>query len=58
MLNGMGFAIGQEGPYTLKMWLEYGGSTIFESMPIIVNVSHKRLTEMPPNLTSFPSAML
>ena len=54
MINAMGFPVGQEGPYTLKMWLEHGSSIIFESVPIIVNVSHKRLTEMPPNFTSFP----
>lgn len=49
VLNGMGFPIGQEGPYTLKMWLEHGGSTIFESTPIVVTVKHERLTSLPPN---------
>lgn len=53
-VNGMGFPIGQEGIYTMKMWLEHGGSTIFESAPIIVKVSHKKLAEIPSGFTSFP----
>jgi hypothetical protein len=48
-VTGMGFPIGQEGRYTLKMWLEYGGSTIFEATPIIVTVNHKKLTSLPAN---------
>jgi len=52
-INGLGFPIGQEGSYTLKMWLEHGGSTIFESAPIIINVNHKRLTDLPPNFVPF-----
>jgi hypothetical protein len=53
-VNGMGFPIGQEGSYTLKMWLEYVGSTIFESAPIIVNVNHQRLTDLPANFVPLP----
>lgn len=52
-VNGMGFPIGQVGLYTMKMWLEYGGSTIIESSPIIINVTHNKLDELPPGLISF-----
>jgi hypothetical protein len=50
-VTGFAFPIGQEGQYTVKMWLEEGSSTIFESAPIIVTVKHQRLTDLPPNFT-------
>ena len=52
-INAPGFPIGQEGPYTLKMWLEHGGSVIFEPPPIIVRVKYQKLDALPPNVVPF-----
>ena len=49
LIGGIAFPIGQEGPYTIRMRLEHGGSTVFESRPIIIRVTHHKLDSMPPN---------
>jgi len=51
---GTAFPIGQEGSYTLRMWLEHGGSVIFESSPIIIRVNYEKMTELPPNVLTIP----
>ncbi len=42
-----GFPIGQTGMYSVKMWLEGDGSTVFGPVSIGVNVQHER-TNSPP----------
>jgi hypothetical protein len=51
---GTGFPIGQEGSYTLRMWLEHGGSVVFESSPIIIRVNYQRMAELPPGVLTIP----
>jgi hypothetical protein len=53
-INGLGFPVGQEGLYTLKMWLEHNGSVIFESPPIIIKVNYQKMSELPPDVLTIP----
>lgn len=46
--NALGFPIGQLGLFTVQMWLETGGSTVFGPVSIRINVIHDRLAPAQP----------